>query len=75
MMIMYRLELKLLRFTDLNTLRKVNMDPQVSDPIDEDTPFSKHQTHPTALLPGTIQVTRFTNTFGFQGVYANQFAL
>lgn len=73
MMIMYRLELKLLRCTDL-TLRKVNMDPQVSDPIDEDAPFSKHQTHPAALLPGAIQVTRFTNTFGL-GVYANQFAL
>ncbi|KAG2777011.1 hypothetical protein JG687_00017059 [Phytophthora cactorum] len=73
-MIMYHLELKLLRFTDL-TLRKVNMDPQSSDPIYGDAVFTKHQAHPTALVPGAIQVTRFTNTFGFQGVYANQFAL
>ncbi|KAF1793130.1 PH domain-like [Phytophthora cactorum] len=73
-MIMYHLELKLLRFTDL-TLRKVNMDPQSSDPIYGDAVFTKHQAHPTALVPGAIQVTRYTNTFGFQGVYANQFAL
>ncbi|GMF29339.1 unnamed protein product [Phytophthora lilii] len=49
MMIMYRLELKLLRSTDL-TLRKVSMDPQVSDPIYGDASVSKHQSHPVALL-------------------------
>ncbi|KAE8914211.1 hypothetical protein PF005_g8861 [Phytophthora fragariae] len=64
-MIMCRLELKLLRFTDL-TLRKVN----VSDPVYDDASFIKHQTHPVALVPTAIQVTRFTNTFGYQGVYA-----
>lgn len=68
-MIMYRLELKLLRVTDL-TLRKVNVDPQVSDPIYGDASVAKHQAHPVALVPTAIQVTRFTNTFGFQGVYA-----
>ncbi|KAG6613494.1 uncharacterized protein IUM83_04329 [Phytophthora cinnamomi] len=73
-MIMHRLELKLLRFTDL-TLRKVNVDPQVSDPIHSDGSVTKYQPHPAALVPTAIHVTRFTNTFGFQGVYSNQFAL
>ncbi|GMF17796.1 unnamed protein product [Phytophthora fragariaefolia] len=73
-MLMYRLELKLLRSTDL-TLRKVSVDPQMSDPIYGDASITKHQAHPVALVPTAIQVTRFTNTFGFQGVYANQFAL
>jgi hypothetical protein len=71
-MTMYHLELKLLRFTDL-TLRKVSVDPQLSDPLAGDASVTKIQSH--SVVPGAIQVTRFTNTFGFQGVYANQFAL
>ncbi|OWZ22089.1 hypothetical protein PHMEG_0003255 [Phytophthora megakarya] len=74
LMIMYRLELKLLRFADLS-LRKVSMDPQSSDPIYGDAAVAKFQAHPAALMPGAVQVTRFTSTFGFQGVYADQFAL
>ncbi|EEY69216.1 uncharacterized protein PITG_05420 [Phytophthora infestans T30-4] len=74
MMLMYRLELKLLRFTDL-TLRKVNMDPHPSDPIYGEAAFAKHQGHSTTKLGGAIQVTRFTDTFGVQGIYADQFAL
>lgn len=68
LMIMYRLDMKLLRFTDL-TLRKVSVDPELGDPV------SKYQPHPASLVPGSIQVTRFSNPFGFHGVYANQFAL
>lgn len=68
LMIMYRLDMKLLRFTDL-TLRKVSVDPELGDPV------PKHQPNPASLVPGSIQVTRFSNPFGFQGVYANQFAL
>ncbi|KAL4160144.1 hypothetical protein PRNP1_000715 [Phytophthora ramorum] len=74
MMIMHRLELKLLRFTDFK-LRKVSLDPQMSDPVFGNASLVKCHEHPAAIVPGMIQVTRFTSPFGFQGVYANQFAL
>ncbi|RLN80573.1 hypothetical protein BBJ28_00000170 [Nothophytophthora sp. Chile5] len=74
-MIMYRLELKLLRFTDL-TLRKVGMGPEQSGSTYDDDVFTKQQANVASLVStGGIQVTRFSSPFGFHGVYASQFAL
>ncbi|KAF4323441.1 hypothetical protein BBO99_00000020 [Phytophthora kernoviae] len=74
LMIMYRLDVKLLRFMDL-TLRKENMDTKLCGPTYVDPSVAKHQPNPASIMPGTIQVTRFSNPLGFQGTYANQFAL
>ena len=48
LMIMYRLELKLLRFTDMS-LRKINMSPQPTDLTYDDAAVSKHQNTSSVL--------------------------
>ncbi|KAG7394501.1 hypothetical protein PHYBOEH_005080 [Phytophthora boehmeriae] len=74
LMIMYRLDVKLLRFMDL-TLRKDNMDLKLCGPTYDDPSVAKHQPNPASIVTGRVQVTRFSNPLGFQGAYANQFAL
>ncbi|CAI5718194.1 unnamed protein product [Peronospora destructor] len=66
MMILYRLECKLLHSTDL-PLRKINLDPHSSDLIYN---VSEHQTHSATMVSEPIQM-RPPDTFGFHGVYTN----
>ncbi|RQM15475.1 hypothetical protein DD237_005910 [Peronospora effusa] len=66
-MILYRLELKLLRFTDL-PMCKVNLNLHSSNLIYD---VSKHQTDSASMVSEPVQVTRPSDTFGFHGVYTN----
>ncbi|CAI5729846.1 unnamed protein product [Peronospora destructor] len=67
MMILYRLERKLLHSTDL-PLRKVNLDPHSNDLIYN---VSERQTHSATMVSEPIQMSQPPDTFGFHGVYTN----
>ncbi|CEG40616.1 hypothetical protein L915_06356 [Plasmopara halstedii] len=73
MMIMYHLEFKLLRTTD-RTLSKTNIESGSSDPIYGGSRMAKFCAHPATTGPGGVERTHFSNSFRFQGVYANQIA-